>query len=197
VGSRGKIDTTGLPQDLFAYQQLARTAAQAEFAKRLGTPVLLFTKTALWDPALLKQRPQRPLSAEGTRATQREEATVSENGVAFLSPVRKRPDSLEAGIIVGRAASNDVCVPIASVSNIHCAIHPPGKKDPAHWTITDLGSSNGTYANHVLLQPYQDFPLDDGQHIRLGKSIVAWFLSAPRLWAVLRDDRQLAEHIDV
>ena len=38
---------------------------------------------------------------------------------------------------------------------------------------------------------------EDGQHIRLGKTIVAWFLSPTRLWSILRDDRLLAEHVEV
>jgi hypothetical protein len=192
------IDTAGLPQDIEPYQELARASTQADFAKRVGTAMLLFGKSVMWDPSLLKRRAilGKELS-RGTRVAKMDEITVTEDGISFLSPLRKRAGTKDAGISLGRGTTNDIVVPIASVSNTHCAFNVPGSKDPTHWTITDLGSSNGTYANHVLLQAYQDFPVDDGQHIRLGKHVVVWFLSPGRLWTLLRDDRLLSEHTDV
>jgi pSer/pThr/pTyr-binding forkhead associated (FHA) protein len=45
--------------------------------------------------------------------------------------------------IIGTAADCDICLPGPYVSSRHCRLVHAG----GHWTIEDLGSTNGTFVN--------------------------------------------------
>ncbi|HVO40984.1 MAG TPA: FHA domain-containing protein, partial [Aggregatilineales bacterium] len=51
------------------------------------------------------------------------------------------------------------------VSRQHAVI----RKRPTGFTLTDLGSSNGTTLNEVMLRPAVEYPLKPGDQIRLGQ----------------------------
>lgn len=193
--SKANQDLSGLPLNIDPYQELARTVPQTEFIKRVTTPMMLFARSEGWDPSLLRKR-GRELSAVSTVVIKKSEHITPENGMAFISPVRRRPTSTTDGVVLGRSTSNDMVVPIASVSNVHCEFMAP-KSPNDRWTIKDIGSSNGTFMNQTTLTPHTTYPLSDDQYIRLGKSVVAWFIAPAKLWEILRSDRTLSEHIDV
>lgn len=52
------------------------------------------------------------------------------------------------------------------ISRVHCKINWNG----SYYTITDLHSANGTYVNHVRLQPEMPQPIKNGDVIRLANS---------------------------
>ncbi len=52
------------------------------------------------------------------------------------------------------------------ISRVHCKINRNG----SYYTITDLHSANGTYVNHVRLQPDVAQPIKNGDVIRLANS---------------------------
>lgn len=58
------------------------------------------------------------------------------------------------------------------VSRVHAAIGAEG----AHFYIEDVGSSNGTYVNNVLLLPQERHRLQVGDRITLGKGDLMTFL---------------------
>ncbi len=75
-------------------------------------------------------------------------------------------------VTVGRATSNanwEVVLQDASVSRPHARLIRDGK----HWTIIDLGSSNGTRVNAV---PVKDVPhpIQDGDTLELGFSMLVF-----------------------
>ncbi len=68
--------------------------------------------------------------------------------------------------VLGRSSGCDVVLddPQASVSRKHLRI----TCDRGHWTVTDLGSSNGTRINGARLGPRQAARLRHGDNLRLG-----------------------------
>lgn len=61
------------------------------------------------------------------------------------------------------------------VSRQHAAV----RRDAGRAFLVDLGATNGTRLNGVKLPPYEPYPINDGDEIRLGKlSIQVYFGSA-------------------
>ncbi len=66
----------------------------------------------------------------------------------------------KAGAVDGVVSFNKM------ISRTHCKISRNG----AQYTITDLQSANGTYVNHVRLQPNRPHPIKGGDVVRLANS---------------------------
>ena len=70
---------------------------------------------------------------------------------------------LEAGVIIGRRGSYpSVFAPFGDVSGNHARIDKNGDT----WTITDIGSTNGTFLNGTQLQPNVPKVIQIGDTIR-------------------------------
>jgi hypothetical protein len=67
---------------------------------------------------------------------------------------------------IGRASENDLVISDGTVSSRHARL----EAQPGVLTVTDIGSSNGTFVNGVRLQPYAPAPLRAGDHLQLGQS---------------------------
>jgi hypothetical protein len=97
--------------------------------------------------------------------------------VAFL---RKRPENPFPDMIsLGRASNNDVVVRLSSISKIHAVFM---RSPSGGWTITDSGSTNGTYLNDTALAPRIRESLTDGDRIRLGLDLKCVFLEPESLF---------------
>lgn len=59
---------------------------------------------------------------------------------SIVFPLRKRHSTFKDTILIGRASSNDICIPHSSVSKLHARTRSIGGQ--VH--IADAGSSNGT-----------------------------------------------------
>ncbi len=79
-----------------------------------------------------------------------------------------------AGGVVGRSARAAVQIPAEAVSERHFRVEPT----PQGWTIHDLGSRNGTYVNGERVE--QASPLENGDDIRLGRSVLLRFIVGDR-----------------
>lgn len=77
----------------------------------------------------------------------------------------RKYDLLSEVVTVGRDPENSIVVESDSVSRRHCRI----EKANEDWYIVDLGSTNGTYVNDILIQPRAR--LSSGQFIKIGDSI--------------------------
>ena len=66
-------------------------------------------------------------------------------------------------LVVGRATTSDIRLPDANVSREHAVLTDDG----TGWTVSDLGSTNGTFLNGELIQQAR---LHDGDVIALGVS---------------------------
>lgn len=67
-------------------------------------------------------------------------------------------------VTLGRGSTNDVVVDDSGVSRLHAVM----ESYPGGWSVRDLGSSNGTFVNGVLL--VGESSLQPGDEVRLGKS---------------------------
>lgn len=179
-----------LPQDLEAYAREARGVTQGVFAQKRPHPFLLFARTTLWDRTLLLAANK---DADETRVA---EYDMMQGGRAFVSPIKKRTATDPNAIILGRVAGTDLLLPVASISSRHAAFNPPASPG-APWTITDLGSSNGTYLGEQRLPDHKPTPLPDGEYLRLGGNLIAWFLHPSSLWQALTNPARLTELIEL
>jgi RsiW-degrading membrane proteinase PrsW (M82 family) len=77
-------------------------------------------------------------------------------------------------LTIGRASGrNDIALPnCKNVSGMHCRIQISGNTV----TVTDLGSTNGTYMDTQRLMPQQPMPVNPGATISLGDKSVAFKL---------------------
>jgi pSer/pThr/pTyr-binding forkhead associated (FHA) protein/NADPH-dependent 2,4-dienoyl-CoA reductase/sulfur reductase-like enzyme len=68
-------------------------------------------------------------------------------------------------MLVGRDPAADVALSEPTVSWQHARLSAHG----AAWTITDLGSTNGTQVNGRRIEPERQWPIDPGAEIRFGE----------------------------
>ncbi len=71
--------------------------------------------------------------------------------------------------IIGRSKEVDICIPHSTVSRKHAKLE---KLNETTWSITDLGSRNGLFANNRKIKSGQ---LTDGSEIYIGKEIKLTF----------------------
>ena len=71
--------------------------------------------------------------------------------------------------IIGRSSRCEVQVDQESVSRNHCKIAFTGK----HYTVRDMGSTNGTYVNDELIDEIQ---LRDGDQVKVGRTILKFIV---------------------
>ncbi|MFK7960278.1 MAG: SpoIIE family protein phosphatase [Phycisphaerales bacterium] len=73
--------------------------------------------------------------------------------------------------VIGRRPAPETTMQLAhdGVSRRHARIdHAPGPDDPGTWTITDLGSRNGTFIDDHRLERDQSWRLRGGERVRIG-----------------------------
>ena len=68
--------------------------------------------------------------------------------------------------VIGRATSCDIEMDDAGISRNHGTL---SRNEAGDWTITDLGSSNGTYVNGYRLDPWETALIKPGDDITLGR----------------------------
>jgi pSer/pThr/pTyr-binding forkhead associated (FHA) protein len=85
-------------------------------------------------------------------------------------------------LVLGRAVTTDQCFDLTpykaderGVSRSHAAIEISGN----HVTLTDLGSTNGTYLNNNQLKPNQPQMIRSGDQIRLGELVGYVYFANP------------------
>ena len=190
----GDLKLEALPQSIEGYADEAVSLSQEDFESRREHPFLLFSRNKLWDRTLLLA--QASVKSGARKETQLVNYSFEEGGWAFVGIVRKRQTSREdAGIVLGRVPGNDLIVPVNSISSTHCSFGAP-RTPEASWSVTDLGSRNGTYLQEEKLPAYAATPIEDGQYLRLGGNLIAWFFLPGRLWGVLRDPDKLKSYTD-
>jgi pSer/pThr/pTyr-binding forkhead associated (FHA) protein len=84
--------------------------------------------------------------------------------------------------VLGRAPGNDYCLPSSTISKTHAVF----LKTPEGWTITDLGSSNGTLVDGRRLSPQKPEILADNALISLGSETQAKFFTPMALFGFLK-----------
>lgn len=103
--------------------------------------------------------------------------------VAFLEKSSRNP--FGNIISVGRAATNDLVIPHASISKVHAVFTNVG----AAWKITERKARNGLYVNRVLLDPGATATVEDGALVGLGTQVEGTFHLPRGLWQFLQLSR--------
>ncbi len=185
-----------LPQDIDAYSDEAARETRELFEQRRPYPFLLYSRSKLWDPKLLAEAGKKGDFDGKTRMVTYE---FLQGGRAFLHPIRKRQtDPKDARVFLGRSTRQDLIVPVSSVSSAHLTFAPPTltEAEPL-WKVTDLGSSNGTWINEDKLPASAPRPIRDGDPMRLGGNLIAWFLYPGHLWFLLSSPAELKKLTDL
>lgn len=89
-----------------------------------------------------------------------------------LEPIRI--DALST--VLGRDDDADLSIEHGSLSRRHAAI----RQSSAGWSITDLGSTNGTFVNWIRLEHGEEVPIREGDVVALGTADYTARLEGPR-----------------
>jgi hypothetical protein len=74
----------------------------------------------------------------------------------------------EATVMIGRGQENDIHLAEPGTSRQHARL----QHKPQGWTLTDLGSTNGTSVNGQRLRPHEVYLLRPGDRIAIGSSVL-------------------------
>jgi hypothetical protein len=78
-----------------------------------------------------------------------------------------RKDSLS----IGRSRESDIFLEDLAVSRLHASILNMGN---GNYALKDEGSANGTKVNGQLVNKYQTYPLQEGDRIQLGQTVLVF-----------------------
>lgn len=89
--------------------------------------------------------------------------------LAMNAPMQVKYRIKKDHFVIGKAgAAVDIGIDFNKmISRVHCCVDRSG----ARFTVTDLGSTNGTYVNETRLQPNQAHTVKNGDTLRLANSI--------------------------
>ena len=89
--------------------------------------------------------------------------------VAIAGPLLGvRVEFADTPITIGRSTEADITIPSAGVSRAHCRLY----RDLGRFVIEDLGSTNKTYVNGVIIDK---IVLHDADRIKVGDSVFKFF----------------------
>ena len=96
--------------------------------------------------------------------------------VMYGESIGRRISLSAAPLCIGRSAESDLQFEEESVSRNHCRIDPSlGPAGvPEAWSISDLGSTNGTYVND---RGVESAVLNHGDHLQIGRNILKFLVS--------------------
>lgn len=106
----------------------------------------------------------------------------------WVIPVKK-PEGAPAKerVFIGRAESNDICVPHITVSKLHGYF--VNDTEESRWSVVDTGSANGIKNNGVKVLAREKVPLNDGDVLMIGRCVFLW-LSAKSLHERVLSERR-------
>lgn len=114
----------------------------------------------------------RPAAAEAAATTVEHLLLVHQPG---QSPRQVKLGA--APLRIGRTAENELVLPVPEISRQHCVLQVQGTRA----TLTDLGSTNGTYVEGKRLSA--PVALSDGAHVGLGGFTLVYRSGTPALLA--------------
>jgi pSer/pThr/pTyr-binding forkhead associated (FHA) protein len=72
---------------------------------------------------------------------------------------------------IGRSRESDIFLEDLAVSRLHASILNMGN---GNYALKDEGSANGTKVNGQLVNKYQTYPLQEGDRIQLGQTVLVF-----------------------
>lgn len=137
-------------------------------ASRLLADRAALLRTLRWPVLVWESVPALPVSmlsrAEGLTQAGRKPQSRSVEPLVF--EVRPRPRTGSAEVTVGRSSECDIVLSEPTVSRIHARF----REEPhtGLWSVTDVGSHNGTFQDGVLILPGRPATLFRRTSLRLG-----------------------------
>jgi len=123
-------------------------------------------------PAMAQQEPA--FGGEADRTIVRSTGPQGRLGVVRVEEGKEpgrvyevRKDSLS----IGRSRESDIFLEDLAVSRLHASIVNMGN---GNYGLKDEGSANGTKVNGQLVAKYQTFPLQEGDRIQLGQTVLVF-----------------------
>jgi hypothetical protein len=181
-------------------EELAHTTRQmqvADYVAAFPDPALVFiSQFGATDKAPTVDTPPNPMSRSAVFSR-----TTNVKGSPKLSGDAEadfRPDSLVVFmpksarnpfanmITIGRSPTNDLLLPMATVSKVHGSFSQVGDK----WRFTDSRSVNGTYVDGERLLPNEARALAEGSHVSFGTETHALFFTPKGLFERLAGYRR-------
>ena len=151
---------------------------EAEFAAHVGGWVLVGQIPLAGAAGIFRTAPLKGPGAV-CAPTGEIEAMLEEHWTALVIH-KKAQASFADSIFIGRATSNDVCIPHTSVSKLHARVRRAGNDI----FLTDAGSSNGTLINGDSVGDV-DVAVGQGDLLRFGSVLMQCF-EPHRLHGLLR-----------
>lgn len=133
---------------------------------------------ALEDATALVVRDERPVEGR----------TSYLGRVGFLLPRAGAGDE----VTVGRTEASDLCIRLVTMSTAHAVF----RRTPSGWTLTDLGSTNGTWVEGERLPPNEPRTLTSGERVTFAEHLTLALCSAERLRAELSQASAAAPDAD-
>ena len=123
-------------------------------------------------PAMVQQEPT--YGGEADRTIVRNTGPQGRLGVVRVEEGKEpgrvyevRKDALS----IGRSRESDIFLEDLAVSRLHASIVNMGN---GNYGLKDEGSANGTKVNGQLVAKYQTYPLQEGDKIQLGQTVLVF-----------------------
>jgi hypothetical protein len=163
------------------YAPIAKSVTAEAFAGRYGHPFLFGREvleeefrfsTLVTDEPSAEPRPASPGTGPASGPT-----SGSFRIRHWVIPIKKPAASAgQDRIFLGRAESNDICVPHNTVSKLH-AYFQRDADTSTKWFVVDTGSANGTKHNGMRIPPRAKLALVDGDTIVFGRCVFQFLAS--------------------
>lgn len=169
------------------YVDELRTLGPAKFASVYTDPMLLLRDLGEEDeedPAFHTAFMSRDAMAEALASPGAQEAPKRSLQIGAVVRIHKREGGVFADRIgVGRARNADVPLALARISKYHAYF----SRDAAGgWSVTDAGSTNGTFVDGVRVQERLPARISNGQEVAFGPYRFAFYLAEGFLEIVKR-----------
>lgn len=124
-------------------------------------------------PSWQQQQPQGGY-ADGDKTIMR--PTGQQSGIGMVRVEEgKEPGKIyevrKEALSIGRSRESDIFLEDLAVSRLHASIVNLGN---GSYALKDEGSANGTKVNGQLVSKYQTFPLQEGDRIQLGQTVLVF-----------------------
>jgi pSer/pThr/pTyr-binding forkhead associated (FHA) protein len=148
------------------------------------TPENPENKTTVIKPESFTTRPASENSRE--LFSQILSENIEANTLSIMLPGNEKPIVFRGNqkVLLGRRDENTGFIPQIDLTRYYGTLMGVSRKhaeiilqDGRCW-IKDLNSSNGTWVNEVRLAPGQDYPLNNGDQVRLGQLLLLIFVTA-------------------
>jgi len=153
---------TGANQGIPSWQQGSNFGQGQGQGQGFGSPGTRQDSAGLFTGADNDRTMLRPSSPQGTTGIVRVEEGKEPGRVYEV-----RKDELS----IGRSRESDIFLEDLAVSRLHAKILSLGN---GNYALKDEGSANGTKVNGQLVNKYQTYPLQEGDKIQLGQTVLVF-----------------------